>query len=1313
MEDSDGKKSLIGVTGVLLVGAAIGGYLWVPPGLKSFRPSAPQDVFVESMSMEDVSARLWQDPFRAVLDHRHKLKEHQEQNQEPLSSAHEDHHKVKSLARELADRALRTSLVGGYQIIVMPVMVPGGQYSESVEERRRQRYAVIAALGSNGLVPENDQSVGFLKTRWTDDGVLLPDEVSETDPPHIKVDVPFEWYRPPFDYQAFIREQKTDRASVQLEEPPTNPQRREVLVLWLNESQFGQRPFKMVSQMADRIVDLSDTGALVGNRIRLAVIGPANSTSLNALLEEVAGNTRQTAASSVTRDYTNISNKNRKGSEYADLSDDHRQIVEFFGLYLDSGLQGTADQVKKIEDSIRNTLRALESKSFSTADKWAQELINTEKRLRTSIANTDWISSISDSDANWIRTSLSLWRVARLERLPFLSNYGLANSLVEILALEEGFAFHSRVDSAALQESLAKLIAKSKPKTWQLESKEAFLKGILEHLQSIEPLAKLNLEAAVDFWSDETLNWTEDAPVDRASHLEFFSSRATIWPELLTTDAQRVLSLMKHRKSESDRDQQEASTGISLPSFTRTISNDRQLIDMLLVEFHSRSMNLSDTDRNSRDHVALIGELDTHYGRAFPAAFRAALCQQHNLALSLSTTGDSGEKPEKGQLPILDCSDRDLLAAKFDNVHQFQYLRGIDGLIPGDEHEEPTKGSKKEEATRIEMSVLQRPDGRSQLDYVSRLCDQIAAREREQFPSGLGYFKVIGVVGSDVYDKQLILQALRARFPRTVFFTTDLDARLTHSSQYHWSRNLLIASSFGLTLNQSLQRTIPPFRGSYQTSTFLACQLALGLPPIELHGEAIDASTLIDSRHIELRLQTPRLYEVARDGAYDISHHDDRHGWTLHASVDSNRLAFRGLNLDLFLSAVCSLLLFSAAVGSCYLGRKKGHRTSSPDLNRRILSLSAVFLVVLTILVSFVHVDSTNPTGEPFELFQGVSVWPTELLRFTIGFICLAFLLCAICQLHESNEYLEKRYAFFEEESETHQAVDDEMSAADIAPDAGDAVAPGPDDPPVPAKRFWRESLEDGRRWTRATRISVTVGTYLAFTVAVALIFGPPISPVRSLVANHIDREMIGFSTLAMAVLAFFVLDTNRLCARMIEQFKSTNTSWPRTAIERVKLERGLEEAEANEWLEVQFIAERTAVVGRFVVLPFVAFFFLLIARNSYFDLWLWPFSLMLVFCVLSICIIASGLILRRAAEASRRTSLLALRKLRSRFQNSAAQDEQRRAAQIELTIEELKNLKTGAFAPWSQHPLVRAVILPFGGAGTVLVLEILSKLGM
>ena len=87
--------------------------------------------------------------------------------------------------------------------------------------------------------------------------------------------------------------------------------------------------------------------------------------------------------------------------------------------------------------------------------------------------------------------------------------------------------------------------------------------------------------------------------------------------------------------------------------------------------------------------------------------------------------------------------------------------------------------------------------------------------------------RAVGVLGSDRYDKLLILQALRSLLPNAVFFTTDLDALVLHPTARPYTRNLLVASSFGLHLDDDLQREIPPFRSSYQTAAFFAAQAAV------------------------------------------------------------------------------------------------------------------------------------------------------------------------------------------------------------------------------------------------------------------------------------------------------------------------------------------------------------------------------------------------------------------------------------------------------------------------------------------------------
>ena len=110
-------------------------------------------------------------------------------------------------------------------------------------------------------------------------------------------------------------------------------------------------------------------------------------------------------------------------------------------------------------------------------------------------------------------------------------------------------------------------------------------------------------------------------------------------------------------------------------------------------------------------------------------------------------------------------------------------------------------------------------EGQSQFDYLGPLADDLRRRDGEFRRTDDGHIAAIGVLGSDIYDQLLILQALRPEFPEALFFTTDLDALLPQNEAQYTS-GLLVASSFGLVLNLKLQKVMPPFRSIYQTPSF-------------------------------------------------------------------------------------------------------------------------------------------------------------------------------------------------------------------------------------------------------------------------------------------------------------------------------------------------------------------------------------------------------------------------------------------------------------------------------------------------------------
>lgn len=249
------------------------------------------------------------------------------------------------------------------------------------------------------------------------------------------------------------------------------------------------------------------------------------------------------------------------------------------------------------------------------------------------------------------------------------------------------------------------------------------------------------------------------------------------------------------------------------------VGSDDQLFAALVAELERRQVRLG------WDAVILIGEWDSFYGRALPIEFRAAACakvatfSEADLKKILVPTAIKSWCPTVSRaidLQIQRPADYESLTL---NVFRYSYLSGLDGEVPGDDSLKAGRGEKAKTGDQLKDAQRDRPEGTGQLDYVQALVARI-------HDEGEGA-RAIGILGTDPYDSLLIIKALRPSFPHAIFFTVDLDARHLHQSEYKLTRNMVIASPFGLQLDGGLQRDVPPFRSSYQTSAYLAALQAV------------------------------------------------------------------------------------------------------------------------------------------------------------------------------------------------------------------------------------------------------------------------------------------------------------------------------------------------------------------------------------------------------------------------------------------------------------------------------------------------------
>ncbi len=274
--------------------------------------------------------------------------------------------------------------------------------------------------------------------------------------------------------------------------------------------------------------------------------------------------------------------------------------------------------------------------------------------------------------------------------------------------------------------------------------------------------------------------------------------------------------------------------------FRRTVRMDGSLVTAILEELRRRGIR----PRTEPHHLVVVGDWDTYYGRVLARLVKEKVKKAEGKA--------TGQKTD----------------ASAERVHIFHYMRGLDGRTPRDERKAAAGRAGGASSSGGHAEAYKDPVGKAQFDYLRRLAERVASLESRLAREDEGEIRAIGVVGADVYDKLLILQALRQQLPsRYVFFTTDLDARLAQENHLKWTRNLLVASSFGLKLRECYQPTVPPLRSSYQTAMYSAVLAALGARQLEW--------THWKDRPV-------RLFEIANHGPYDITPvqaaHDDPDG---------------------------------------------------------------------------------------------------------------------------------------------------------------------------------------------------------------------------------------------------------------------------------------------------------------------------------------------------------------------------------------------------------------------------------------------------
>lgn len=798
--------------------------------------------------------------------------------------------------------------------------------------------------------------------------------------------------------------------------------------------------------------------------------------------------------------------------------------------------------------------------------------------------------------------------------------------------------------------------------------------------------------------------------------IRLFSPRATI--------DSKALEEILGDSSQANQANQEGALRNSL-AVTRTIPTDDMLVDELLQTIHDRLPKLntliSDGKRKkdkSRPHMVLIGEWDTIYSRNFNRLFRNKLCLSH--------TQDDSEDAKSSS-----CKTD---YTYWSHLHSFNYFRGLDGSTPGSAAKK-IKQNSSNNGTKSKVAY-RRPVGANQFDYLRRLGNQLSDLSKSLHENNEGRIGAIGIVGSDTYDKLLILQALRNLFPDVIFFTTDMDAQLLHPDENNWARNLVVATGYGLTPTPGKGHFEGlAFRENYQTSIFHATMMSIDK---DVYSEPEKGIT--GGFTPEWVKQKVKILEVGNSRAIDYTSSE--------ASMPSSSKAWAFLALSLVLVL---LLLYQ----------------TSNKTRRNIFIFSLAFYSVIGLL----YVLDAAKSPEFYEMISGTSIWPAIIIRATAGVLAIVFIFMALDQLKDNARYLASKHKFaiarktlvdrlrfvnkryHDKKISTklyvylvtmirtmfRRVIKKRNKASDIGLSNFNYVFVTSwgwqysKNEKVSASDLFCQYMAMTRTRCWLARVFIMTAVYFALSMLfVALSPSFPTSPISDAYSGKANFIVLLISVLSYLFLLFLVVDVTRVNARFVELLTKCKVMWERKDIKGFADEYCLKYDIASEKLKINLIVERANAVDPLIFLPFVILSLMIISRSSYFDRWYMSVELAVVIIVGALIALSSAVRLRRTAKKAQKN---ALKKLKDKYhcewcKESANKNVKANPAspanmvkplkpgdvnvseRVKLLIEEIENIQDGPFLPIARHPIVAAIAMPFGGIGSLYLIDYLTAVG-
>lgn len=1358
---ADSNSSAIVPASVLIAALGIGGTYLAETQLQSSRHiETPVTPIVAMAYEETLEARLWQDPLEVVNKDwersLNKLYDTDEPQQFPANAIEP------SEPQQLSDR-ITANHDADCPLLVMPVWVESGWYANQRETRRRQRYALVTAATVQHFVPSEPHKIGFMLANNQNAHAEPLNKVLGTSTSLYKSHspIPYEWYEP---------------SNNQLN---CDHGWRNILVLWLSTDFLRSAPLNRTSAL---IESLLPKGLIPNDQIAISIIGPANSSQLKQLAAVKSSNQDQALVlqplpapriEAIPEAPIPITTPEAKPAPIIYNPDPasyaHTASAASLGLDLVNVLEVFAQDLAPRKLGEIGVCATKAVKAFQEGNNQTPIKATVGKDCLP-LNKTGLSQPVTDDILNFWASDNGILSNAQKEILASLSQKAqsmlyLANSLADkglpLNATLKGFDNCLQDNDSSLASCYEGLINANtdQQKQWAIKTANTWLKlnpkantsqeidlQLAEQLIAAATLPTPSVKAPLQDTEQTQPAQTQASeqssvklhPLRDNASYTLYSARATL-PWSFINDCVGLDD--SGRNCDEIFENHVQQNGYPNFEFKNGIENDIATIKLLVDELKARNV----IDHNKRKpQVAALFELESAYGRALPIILDCLLAEPQlatrSTRLEHSISECKREREAQFKQGFIGVSNTQY-------IHEFGYLSGIDGEQASHSYSENSeKADSTTEKSLTAETTRASAVGNTQYDYLRRLSRRI----QEDYPE----IRAIAVFGSDHYDKQLIIQALKRQMPNKLFLTTDFDDRYTHPSQLNWNQNLLVGSAYGLKIelkkpasnqhyyDQFLSSSLvinaidewdraevdtAPFRDSYQTALFKSV------------SEAISQQTP--------SLPKPRLFEIGHDKAFDITpfaykigslkarkDYQVRHvGWKV--ELEDN------LQLLLDRIIVFSPLLLSISI---WLFRYK-RLNAEDELERASLINASMGLILVTGFLFLLSGLSIKNHLEPQIYLQGISSLPTFFIRLEVIVIGIAVTYIASRRFAQNSLTLERRYGlaipkitqshnkksllkhglglvlgtaqafvrlfktlrfalsqpkvFFSKLYFFHQNANLDQWQRDIESSAAASTSSA-------AQDLWQVYQNYSgiryRLW-RALPIAAMLISLIAFWYTTQS-GNIALSRAEDLLTPSIAGAINYLTILVICITIALTMDALKLGQTFIFGLGRIKVVFPEIDTGRDK-SSGYDPAVWSATRKIELIAHRTEAILPLVLFPCAMICLLMISRSRFFDGWPFNYELQAIYLGLLLLVVLRSLALQKNAELARIRIIRQLERKRDRLLGKEPVPEHK-VQQIDNTIEYIRHIRRGAFKPWLQHPIVQGLLLPFGGAGSLALIE-------